>query len=140
MKNSHFGNDMATRRKTTTVKTGPYSKRTITVSSNGTRITNSNKPPGSPTRRTVSTNLRTGKTRITNTRSDGGGWITSNSKTFGGTKYKPSKSRKNNINLDDYDLDDDMSFMSIIKGLLLMAVVYGGGFILLAIFLGLLLA
>jgi hypothetical protein len=68
-----------TKRKT--VKTGPYSKRTITQSSKGTRITTSSKPPGAATRRTVSTNLKTGSQRTTHTTKLGGGWFKTTSKT-----------------------------------------------------------
>jgi hypothetical protein len=69
-------------RKRTTVKTGPHTTRTITHSLKGTRVTYSNKPPGAKTRRTVSTNLVTGKVRTTHTTSQGGGWLSSRSKTF----------------------------------------------------------
>ena len=83
---------MATKYKRTTVKTGPYTKRTTTVSSAGTRVTVSNKPPGAATRRTLSTNLKTGKSRITHTTKQGGGWFTTSSKTFGGSKARRSSS------------------------------------------------
>jgi hypothetical protein len=67
---------MAARYKRTTTKTGPYSSRTVTHSSAGTRVTTSSKPPGSPTRRTTSVNLKTGSTRLTHTTRTGGGWNT----------------------------------------------------------------
>ena len=68
-----------TKRKTT--KTGPFSRRTVTQSSKGTRITISNKPPGAATRRTTSTNLKTGQNRVTHTTKLGGGWFRTSSKT-----------------------------------------------------------
>jgi hypothetical protein len=78
-----------TKRKT--VKTGPYTRRTITQSSSGTRITTSSKPPGAATRRTVSTNLSTGKTRTTHTTKLGGGWFKTSSKTFSPVTKSRSK-------------------------------------------------
>jgi hypothetical protein len=116
---------MATRRKTTTVKTGPNSRRTTTISSKGTRITNSNKPPGAATRRTVSTSLTTGKTRITHTTKNGGGWITSRSKTFGGTKYKPSKSKSLGLSV----ATSAGGFLDILMNLVFGIFMYVVGFI-----------
>ena len=81
-----------TKRKT--VKTGNYSRRTTTQSSKGTRISTSSKPPGSPTRRTVSTNLKTGSRRTTYTTKLGGGWYRTTSKTFNPVrKVRPKKAR-----------------------------------------------
>lgn len=68
-----------TKRKTT--KIGPYTRKTVTQSSKGTRITISSKPPGAATRRTSSTNLKTGTNRVTHTTKLGGGWFRTNSKT-----------------------------------------------------------
>jgi hypothetical protein len=73
-----------TKRKT--VKIGPYTRKTITQSSKGTRITISNKPPGASTRRSTSTNLKTGSTRTNYTTKLGGGWFSTRSKTFTPTK------------------------------------------------------
>lgn len=81
-----------TKRKTT--KIGPYTRRTVTQSSKGTRITISSKPPGAATRRTSSTNLKTGKNRVTHTTKLGGGWFKTNSKTFTPVrKARTSRSR-----------------------------------------------
>ncbi len=84
---------MATKYRRVTKKTGPYSRQTITTSSAGTRITNSNKPPGASTRRTSSINLSTGKTRVTHTTKLGGGWYSSSSKS-GGTRKARSGGRR----------------------------------------------
>jgi hypothetical protein len=96
MKKFLTGNKMA-RSKRVTTKTGPYSKRTVTYSSKGVRITNSTKPPGVFTRRTMSTNLRTGKSRLTHSKTTGGGWRDISSKTFGGSKR--SRSSKSDLSL-----------------------------------------
>jgi hypothetical protein len=72
---------MASTRKRTTTKTGNFTKRTVTVSKNGTRVTNSFRPPGGATRRTHSVNLRTGQNRTTHTTHHGGGWSTTRSST-----------------------------------------------------------
>lgn len=77
-----------TKRKTT--KIGPYTRRTVTQSSKGTRVTISSKPPGVATRRSTSTNLKTGSTRTTYTTKLGGGWFNTRSKTF--TPVKKSRS------------------------------------------------
>jgi hypothetical protein len=74
------------RQKRYTTKTGPNSKRTITYTKSGVRITHSNRPSKDVSRRTISTNLRTGKSRITHSRKLGGGWFDISSKTFGGSK------------------------------------------------------
>jgi hypothetical protein len=58
---------MASTRKRTTTKTGNFTKRTVTISDKGTRVTNSFRPPGGATRRTHSVNLRTAQNRITHT-------------------------------------------------------------------------
>jgi hypothetical protein len=91
---------MATRRKRTTTKTGNFSKRTVTVSSNGTRVTNSFRAPGGATRRTSSIDLRTGKTRVTHTTHQGGGWSTTRSKSGGPGKSKVSSRGRRNIDTD----------------------------------------
>jgi hypothetical protein len=85
---------MATKRKRTTTKTGNFTKRTVTISSKGTRITNSFRPPGGATRRTSSINLSTGKTRITHTTHQGNGWSTTRSKSGGIGKYRSDKSSR----------------------------------------------
>jgi hypothetical protein len=73
---------MASTRKRTTTKTGNFTKRTVTISKNGTRVTNSFRPPGGQTRRTHSVNLRTGQNRTTHTTHHGkSGWSTTRSKT-----------------------------------------------------------
>jgi hypothetical protein len=77
------------KRKTT--KTGPFSRRTITQSSKGTRVTTSNKPPGAATRRTTSTNLSTGQQRTTHTTKLGGGWFRTSSHTRSPSKVKSTK-------------------------------------------------
>lgn len=67
-------------RKRSTKKTGNYSKSTRTLSSTG-KVTQSfsSKPPGSPTRRTVS--FSGGKMRVTHSTRQGGGWTKVTSKT-----------------------------------------------------------
>jgi hypothetical protein len=60
--------------KRTTTKIGPNTRKTITHSKAGTRITISNKPSKSAPRTTISTNLNTGNRRITTSRKLGGGW------------------------------------------------------------------
>jgi hypothetical protein len=87
------------RSKRVTTKTGPYSKRTVTYSSKGVRVTNSNKPPGSNTRRTVSTNLSTGKMRTTYSRKLGGGWRDISSKTFSPIRKFRSSNSNSDFNL-----------------------------------------
>jgi hypothetical protein len=84
---------MATTRKRTTRKTGNFSKRTTTISSRGTTQSYSSKPPLGATRRTVSFNHKTEKTRTTYATKLGGGYIRTYSKTTGGSKYRPTKSR-----------------------------------------------
>lgn len=101
------------RSKRTTVKTGPYSKRTTTISSSGTRVTNSNKPPGAFTRRTSSVNLRTGKTRVTHSKSLGGGWRDVTSKTFGGSTQRKSSGRRTKKSSGDGDFIE-MIFLLIV--------------------------
>ena len=78
---------MASKYKRTTTKTGPHSTRTVTHSNAGTRITVSNKPPGSSTRRTNSVNLKTGSNRLTHTTKTGGGWFSTS--THSSSKSKP---------------------------------------------------
>jgi hypothetical protein len=67
-------------RKRTTTKTGKFSKSTRTLSSTG-RVTQSfsSKPPGSPTRRTVS--FSGGKMRTTYSTKQGGDWTKVTTKT-----------------------------------------------------------
>jgi hypothetical protein len=112
MKKFQFGNKMASTRKRTTTKTGNFTKRTVTVSKSGTRVTNSFRPPGGATRRTHSVNLRTGQNRTTHTTHHGGGWSTTRSSTKTLVrKARPvgsSKSRNSNG-------DDDLFVLLIVS-------------------------
>lgn len=84
---------MANLRKTTTRKTGPYTRSRVTLSSRGVTYSNSFKAPGSNTRRTVSNH--NGKQRVTYTTNHGNGWSSTSSKTttlIG--KFKPAKGRR----------------------------------------------
>jgi hypothetical protein len=83
---------MASTRKRTTTKTGNFTKRTVTISKNGTRVTNSFRPPGGQTRRTTSVNLRTGQRRITHTTHFGGGWSKTTSQSTSIGKGRTSRS------------------------------------------------
>lgn len=85
---------MAAKYKRTTTKTGPYSTRTVTISGAGTRVTTSSKPPGSPTRRTNSVNLKTGSSRVTHTTRTGGGWYTTSVNSVIRSKPKLGRSRR----------------------------------------------
>ena len=80
-------------RKRTTTKTGKFTKSTRTLSSTG-RVTHSSssKPPGSPTRRTVS--YSNGKLRTTYSTKLGGGWtnVTTKTQTLS-SKPRVSKSK-----------------------------------------------
>jgi hypothetical protein len=95
MKKFQTGNKMASTRKRTTTKTGNFTKRTVTISKNGTRITNSFRPPGGQTRRTTSVNLRTGQNRTTYTTHFGGGWSTTRSKSTSIRKVGSGRSSRN---------------------------------------------
>jgi hypothetical protein len=127
---------MATKRKRTTTKTGNFTKRTVTVSSKGTRVTNSFRPPGGATRRTSSVNLSTGKTRLTHTTHQGNGWSTTRSKSGGIGNFKLPKSKNSKLSLDDFD--SGTSLLDLLKNLIFIGIVYFVGFIVLALFLGLL--
>ncbi len=80
--------------KRTSKKNGNFGRTTTTQSSKGgvTRST-SNKPPGAVSRRTVSFNNRTGKTRTTYSTKLGGGWTSISSKTTGGSTRRKSSGR-----------------------------------------------
>jgi hypothetical protein len=82
---------MASRTKRHVTKIG-NSTKTVTHSNRGTRVTISNKPSKDAPRRTLSTNLKTGKSRLTNSYTGGGGYRNMTSKTFGGS-VKPRKTR-----------------------------------------------
>jgi hypothetical protein len=116
---------MATRRKRTTTKTGNFSKRTVTVSTNGTRVTNSFRPPGGATRRTSSIDLRTGKTRVTHTTHQGGGWSTTRSKSGGPGKSKTAGSgrRKSYDDYTDEGGDFALKVVGVIFFLIILSIV-----------------
>ena len=79
-------------RKRTSRKTGPGSRRTTTLSSTHGRTTSySNQPSKNVSRRTVSFNNKTGKTRTTYTTKMGGGWTKTTSKTTGGSTRRKSR-------------------------------------------------
>lgn len=92
---------MASTRKRTTTKTGNFTKRTVTISKSGTRVTNSFRPPGGATRRTHSVNLRTGQNRTTYTTHHGGGWSTTRSKS---SSIRKTGSRRRSSNSDDGEI------------------------------------
>jgi hypothetical protein len=123
---------MASTRKRTTTKTGNFTKRTVTISKNGTRVTNSFRPPGGATRRTHSVNLRTGQNRTTHTTHLGGGWSTTRSKSTSIKKYKSGKSGSGRGS-SSYDFDGDISWFDAIKSLIFLGLYYFVGFIALTI-------
>jgi hypothetical protein len=82
---------MVSRTKRRTTKIG-NSTRTVTNSNRGTTVTISNKPSKDASRRTTSTNLKTGKSRLTYSYTDGGGYRNVTTRTYGGS-VKPRKTR-----------------------------------------------
>jgi hypothetical protein len=119
-------------RKRTTTKTGNFTKSTRTISSTrGVTHSSSSRPPGGPTRRTVSFN--NGKMRTTHTRHHGGGWSTTKSKTVALIrKIKPSQSKTNGgigSFARVYSDSSDTTLWDIVKGLILYGLLYVAGLI-----------
>jgi len=85
--------------KRTTKKTGNNSKRTITISSTGTKTESySNKPTKQSPRRTVSFNHKTGNRRTTYSQKLGGGWTRISTKTIKTNKaIKPKSSNRRSV-------------------------------------------
>ena len=92
---------MASKIKRTSKKQGNFGRTTTTLSSKGVTRSYSNKPPGAASRRTVSFNNSTGKTRTTYSTKLGGGWTSIASKTTGGSTRRKSsgRSRGGSVNM-----------------------------------------
>ena len=120
-------------RKRTTTKTGKYTKTTRTLSSTGkVTYSTSSKPPGSPTRRTVS--YSNGKVRTTHSTKLGGGWtnVTSKTKTLvskprlGKSKssgwFFGGKSRARETTSDESGESGEFSWFWVIIGILALPI------------------
>lgn len=105
-------------RKRTSRKTGTNSRRTTTLSSTGGKTESySNKPSKNSSRRTVSFNHKTGKTRTTYSTKLGGGYTRITSKTTGGsTRSKPRKNRKSSGGSVDVSLSFPLILTMIVIG------------------------
>lgn len=74
-------------------KTGNNSRRTVTQNANGSRTVSNSRKYSTGSRKTISHNSKTGRTRTTYTVKNGGGWISRSTSVTGGYKSRNTKSR-----------------------------------------------